>query len=122
MAIIFNMSMIEDVKKIDAISIDKETNEVVLNIFDHLDWSDEKKHLQLLQEKVENYIKFIETKEIEQVCPEAKGRKIRFHIQAKYSLLPAGIKWLEETNKTLSVSGHSINHSFLKKTKVEAVS
>ncbi|MFZ3229716.1 MAG: DUF6572 domain-containing protein [Pseudobdellovibrio sp.] len=111
------MSMLEDITKIDAISIDKETNEVVLNIFDHLDWTDEKKHIQLLQEKINNYIKFIQSKEIEQVCPEAMGKKVKFFIQAKFSPNSAAMKWLAVTTDLLAKSEISFDHSYLKKLK-----
>lgn len=114
------MSTVEDVQKVDAISVDKETNDVILNIFDHVDWSDEKSHIALLQDKITNYLKFIESKEIETVYPEAKGKKIKIFILAKYTLTGNAIKFIATITKTVTDAGFSLDHSFLKKLKNDA--
>ena len=113
------MSTIEDVHKVDAISLDKETNDVVLNIFDHLDWSNEKMHITALQEKIMNYIKFVESKEIEQVFPDAKGKKIKICVVAKYSVTGNALKFIASITETVTNAGLSLDHSFLKKLKTE---
>ena len=112
-------STVEDVHKVDAISVDKTTEEVVLNIFDHLDWSDDKAHIQALQDKINNYIKFVVSKEIESVFPDSKGKKIKFSIVAKYTLPGKGLKFIADMTKTLSESGYVLDHSYLKKLKSE---
>ena len=113
------MSTVEDVHKIDAINLDKETNDVVLNIFDHLDWTNEKAHIAALQEKILNYIKFVESKEIEQVFPESKGKKIKICVVAKFSVTGNALKFIASITQTVTDAGLSLDHSFLKKLKVE---
>lgn len=113
------MSNVEDIYKVDAISVDKETSAVVLNIFDHLDWNDETTHVSVLEEKVKNYLKFIESKEIEQVYPDAKGKKIKICIIAKYTLTGNGLKFIASLTKTVNDAGFTLDHSFLKKLKTE---
>ena len=116
------MSTIEDVHKIDAINVDKETNDVILNIFDHLDWADEKKHIDTLKEKITNYIKFVESKEIESVFPDAKGKKIKICVVAKFSVTGNALKFIASITETVTNAGLSLDHSFLKKLKTEQTS
>ena len=76
---------IDNTDKIDVISINTRTDYVVLTISDHLDWSDEYAHLILLQEKLNHYVAFVESGEIYEVYPKAKGRKIVIQVVKKYS-------------------------------------
>ncbi|EFJ3386075.1 TPA: hypothetical protein MY503_004863 [Escherichia coli] len=66
---------IVDTNNVDMIGIPKENAGLVrLGITDHLSWNDDKfEHLYLLQEKINSYIHFIESKEIYEVFPESKG-------------------------------------------------
>lgn len=66
------MSIMES-NKIDAIAVDKENNRVVLMIADHLDWEYEGIHLKMIQDKVNAYISFIESGQIYEAYPKAKG-------------------------------------------------
>ena len=52
------------------------TGDVILTISDHLDWSDSSSHQLLLQVKMNRYLAFIESGEIEQSYPSAKGRAV----------------------------------------------
>ena len=65
---------VEDAKVVDAIGVERESGDVVLTITDHLDWSDEQAHLLVLQEKLNTYIRFIESGEIDESYPDAVGR------------------------------------------------
>jgi len=112
-------STVEDIHKVDAISLDKETGDVVLNIFDPLDWSNEATHIQMLEDKVTNYLKFIE-KDIAQVFPESKGKKIRISVVAKFNITGNALKFLASITKTVTDAGFSFEHSYLKKFKVES--
>ena len=69
------MSITEN-KIIDFMGIDISTNEVKLFIADHLDWSDAKgDHMFMLQDKINEYLAFIESGELLQEYPKAKGKK-----------------------------------------------
>jgi len=66
---------IVDTNKVDMIGIPKENTDLVrLGITDHLSWKDDTfDHLYLLQEKINSYIRFIESKEVYEAFPESKG-------------------------------------------------
>lgn len=51
---------IENSNVVDAISFDETEGKVVLLLVDGMDWSDEYKHLNLLQAKLNNYINYLE--------------------------------------------------------------
>ena len=59
---------------------------IVLTIADHLDWSDEKYHIGLLQEKINNYVSFIESGEFYEAFPHARGRQLVIHVVRKCEL------------------------------------
>jgi hypothetical protein len=77
---------IEKVKEIDAIGIDNNTGYVTLSIIDSTDWQDEQQHLILLQEKINIYLSFIESGEIYESYPDAKGRDIEIKIHFKHDI------------------------------------
>jgi CRP-like cAMP-binding protein len=65
---------VEDKSVVDAIGLERESNNVVLTITDHLEWDGEG-HLLTLQEKINTYLRFIESGELEESYPKAQGRK-----------------------------------------------
>lgn len=72
---------------VDAIGVDKETGDLVLTIVDHLEWtSNFDEHLQLLQEKLDTYLCFIESGEIYQTYPDAKNRPVLIDVVYMYPL------------------------------------
>lgn len=54
---------IVDLDKIDAAGKDKEEGALRLMIADHLDWEYEDVHLEILQDKINIYIQYIESKQ-----------------------------------------------------------
>lgn len=62
---------IEESGRIDIIATRPGSNEVRLIITDHLPWTDEAKHLLMLQEKINNYISFIESGQLSNVSAPA---------------------------------------------------
>jgi CRP-like cAMP-binding protein len=67
---------IEQPNVVDGIATDPVTGEVVLLLSDHLAWDDsEPEHLMLLQEKVNTYLRFIESGELVEHYPNALGRR-----------------------------------------------
>ncbi len=75
-----------DKSKIDFIGIDKETNNVILTITDHLSWVDEMSHIYILQEKINSYIAFIEGNELHETYPESLNKTILINIVFKYKI------------------------------------
>jgi len=78
---------VDQTNLVDAIGIDNSTGEVVLTITDHLDWTENgRKHLFLLQEKLNTYLSFVESGEILETYPNAKDRAVLIDIVGKYQL------------------------------------
>lgn len=76
---------IEQIDVIDFISIDQDDKNVVLTISDHLSWND-KDHLNLLQTKINSYLGFVESGELFENYPDAKGRSDCIRLACKYEL------------------------------------
>src|SRR5579871_5176627 len=78
---------IEQTEKIDFITVDKASGDVWLTISDHLPWNDDEGiHLVLLQQKLNAYLRFIESGEIFEKAPDAKGRRIVINVVGKFPL------------------------------------
>ena len=106
------MSIVES-GKIDAIGLEPSSGEVVLTISDHLDWSDTKNHLLTLQEKINNYIEFIESEQIILSYPEAIGRSVRIEIISKYQYPEEGVTFLEKVKPILDSVGVQLSRKLL---------
>ena len=91
-----------DLKKIDFISYDSRNDEVVLTISDHLDWDDTEKHLELLQEKVNSYLDFLESGGINDKYyskyPDHINKNIVFQVIAKYKVPEIALRFYEKIN------------------------
>ncbi len=57
---------IEKTDSIDLIAYEKNTGKLIILLTDGMDWLDEKKHLLLLQEKLNSYILYIDTKQYQE--------------------------------------------------------
>ena len=77
---------VDNTEVIDMIAENEEDNELVLGISDHLDWKNEYEHLMLLQEKINTYLTFIETKQYNEVYPDKKYKSHLIHIYFAYNI------------------------------------
>jgi len=76
---------VEQTEVVDFISINKETGFVILTISDHLEWiSSSTEHISVLQDKLNAYLRFVESGEIYETYPKAKGKQILIDIVGKY--------------------------------------
>lgn len=89
-----------DSDTVDAISINPE-GEVVLNLIDELPWG-ENEHLVLLQDKINAYIRFVESGEIFDSYPKAKDKSIVFKIISKFEVDDNGMDFIEKLKPILS--------------------
>ncbi len=89
---------IEQRKVIDFVGVDEKANEVVLTISDHLDWDDPKSnHLFLLQDKINDYLAFIESGELLKKYPDSKGRNPVIQVYGQYPLNDVAKKFYEKS-------------------------
>ena len=93
---------IDNAKVVDAIGTDRQSNEAVLTVIDHLSWADLLTHTRLLAEKLNRYFGFVESGEIYENYPEARGRALRIDIVCRYEPTESATSYLE---KAKSVAG-----------------
>lgn len=94
------MSVLE-AEKIDAIGVSEDGKELVLLISDHLKWRKEIEHLILLQEKINSYLGFIETKQYLEIYPDNIFEKYCIKISFKYKISPKCMEFLGTINMQL---------------------
>ncbi|MEJ5280088.1 DUF6572 domain-containing protein [Pseudomonas sp. MYb541] len=85
-----------------------EPENVVLAITDHLEWGDaveQGKHLQMLQEKINVYIAFIESGEIYTEIPGALGKHPIIRILGLYELPEQGKRFINQAAEVLNEAG-----------------
>lgn len=100
---------VTDAKAIDMWGIPKWDNtKIILGIADHLAWGDKAEqgeHLLVLQEKINNYIAFIESGEIYTEIPGALGKSPVIRIQGKHELPEQGELFIDRVAETLKDVG-----------------
>lgn len=104
---------VEDVNKIDSIGIPYDSADIVsLAISDHLEWDcPVEEHLYKLQEKINSYIAFIESGEIDESFPAAKGRGLKIiEICFKYPPPEKAIYFLGQVSDILGTIGISLKY------------
>ncbi|ADL53277.1 DUF6572 domain-containing protein [Clostridium cellulovorans] len=104
---------LKNINTVDFISTDNEEKNVTLTITDELDWEDEINHLRLIQDKVNNYLSFIESGELYQTYPTSKGKKIEIEIYCKYELTINCEKLFKKLKRFLDDNGYGFNYKML---------
>lgn len=84
---------------VDAIGIDRDSGAVVLTLVDSWDWREAGKHSKALESKLDAYFAFIESGEIFESYPDAKGRKVVIDVITRFPLSPVGRSLLESAAK-----------------------
>ena len=80
--------------------------EVVLTVSDHLPWDPINEHLFCLQEKLNCYMRFIESGEILESYQQAPGRRIVIGVVLKYPA-PQDASWFfERASAALNAAGY----------------
>ena len=100
---------IEDPNIIDFISLDPNGN-VFLTISDHLTWDDGNEHLLLLQNKINSYLSSIESGDLYEKYPKARGRKIIINISIKYLPSEEGYVFLKKVKTMLEAAGYDFRY------------
>jgi hypothetical protein len=100
---------VEQLDVVDIISLDP-TGHVVLTISDHLDWSKSTQHQLALQAKFNKYLAFVESGEILERYPDAKGKPVAIKVVFKYEPDDEGLKFLEKAKKVIESAGFTLRH------------
>jgi hypothetical protein len=103
---------VDQTEAIDSIYIDPKTDDVLLVIADHLEWTDDdelsKEHMFLLQEKINSYLRFIESGEMHQRFPKTRGRESVIQVISKYPLSDEARRFCEKISSFLANAGQRI--------------
>lgn len=102
---------VEQTDVIDIATIDHATGDVLLTISDHLPWDvDEGEHLLLLQDKINTYLRFIESGELFETVPLSKGRKPVINVLALYPLSARAAKMVQSACGIVESAGYGFQH------------
>jgi hypothetical protein len=100
---------VTDPKTIDLIGIDKTTGDLVLTIADHLAWTDSVMHQQVLQEKLNTYMAYLESGEVQEHHPEWADRKRRISVVLKYGPDEDGRRFLNAVERIIANAGYGFS-------------
>lgn len=101
---------VEQLDVIDIIGIEKNSGRVTLTISDHLDWFDTVQHQIILQEKINQYLAFVESNEIFESYPDAKGRPIVVTVVFKFSPDKKGYEFLAKARAVIESAGLDLRY------------
>jgi len=90
---------------IDAVGVLPAENQVVLTIFDHLEWNDADNHLLTLQAKINRYLAFIESGELLEKYTAAADRQMRVDVCCQYAPSSDGERFLERARIVVEGAG-----------------
>jgi len=93
------MSVVES-GTVDGIAVDG--NELRLLISDHLDFNDEYNHLMCLQEKINAYLGFIESRQYAEIYPDSQVESVVIEIHFKYKITDNCKKFITAVNDGIS--------------------
>ena len=96
---------VENADSLDAIGVDEWSEYVVLTVSDHLDWRDEQSHLIALQEKINTYLRFIESGEIDRAYPNAIGRTRVIDVVLRCPPTEKALAFFDDATAILADSG-----------------
>jgi uncharacterized protein DUF6572/type VI secretion system (T6SS) immunity protein Tdi1 len=91
---------IEQRNVVDFISM-RSDGRAVLTVSDHLDWVADRDHLLALQSKLNDYLAFIESGEIYDAYPGARGKDIEIQVVLKHSPSGDGVRFLERAREAI---------------------
>lgn len=100
---------VEQRRILDFIGTNKADGHVVLTIADHLPFDDEGR-LVTLQNKLNDYLAFIESGEIYESYPDAKGRQVEIPIQFKHQPNERALSFLQSAGDTISEAGFGFSY------------
>ncbi|MDE1906671.1 MAG: hypothetical protein KGH75_09520 [Rhodospirillales bacterium] len=98
---------IEQTAVIDFIS-QSHKGELRLTISDHLAWDEGGQHLLLLQEKLNAYLRFIESGELKEKYPRSVGQPIIINLVTKFFPSKQGLTFLEKAKAAISAAGFEL--------------
>ena len=97
---------VDESATIDFVALDKITGDITLAISDHLHWDDKILHANLIMQKINTYIEFVETGQVYETFPQQDGQKIFIQVTHKYQIPTFALKFFEQIRELLN--GHNL--------------
>lgn len=105
---------IENTTTVDFVNVQSATGEVLLTISDHLDWDEQEgRHLELLQSKLNTYLRFIESGELYRTFPQTKGRNLVIDVAGQFPMSTIGRSFFQKAERAVRNAGYSIRFRLL---------
>ena len=79
-----DLSPMQKHNEVDVVSLSPNGKDVVLSLVETRPWDGDGKNLLDMQEKLKNYLNYVESGQLYKQYPEAKGRKVRFRLHAEH--------------------------------------
>jgi hypothetical protein len=106
---------IEQVDTVDFVTLEEKPENVVLAISDHFNWNEnESLHLQLLQDKLNSCLRFIESGELYKKFPEAARRSVVINVVGKFPLSPRADIFFEKAGAAIRNAGFALKFNVQK--------
>jgi hypothetical protein len=103
---------VDQTDKVDFITIDNASGDLWLTISDHLPWDEnEGDHLILLQDKLNTYLRFIESGEVFSKVPEARGRNVVINLVGKFPLSQQANLFVGKAQEAIEGAGFRLQFS-----------
>lgn len=95
---------VTDGNVVDGIAYDCDGKTLIMEIYDHLDFEGkfEYDHIDILQDKLNAYLWYIDSKQYEEVYPDKEFGKYLINIHFLYKLTDNCIKFIDVVSKQLS--------------------
>jgi len=95
---------VEDNDYIDAVAIDVDGKTLIMLLSDHLGWEDgfEFDHLDILQEKLRAYARFVQSEQYKDIYPGVEFTNFRIKIRFLYEMSENCIKYIDVARKQLN--------------------
>jgi hypothetical protein len=104
---------VDQTNTIDFASIDNATGDLWLTISDHLPWDEnEGNHLALLQNKLNAYLRFIESGEVLKL-PGAEGRSVVINLVGKFPLSQEADSYFAKARGAIEGAGFRLQFSLM---------
>ena len=110
---------IDQERVIDYILLGPQTEAISLIITDHLEWSGNEdehehdhEHMFKLQEKLNAYLRFVESDEIYETYPHLKGRSIIIEVLCKFPLSDRAQNFYNMICPVIEGAGMKLRHRF----------
>ena len=100
-----------DVNSIDIIQVDQANQTTRLIVSDHLEWVGGKpddEHLWHLQEKINSYLKYIESGQLDADYPDQAGNKVDMQVYGKFDRPPAAVAFYHQMKEILAQASYQL--------------